>query len=119
VRRRKGGYSGAAPATVSGERLSNRATGAEKHWEGQTAAATREPGNLPRRTNILGRGVPVGRLRRTAAALPIPACVRSAHAPNQWGMPMYQPFPIRSRFDSEPRCQLTSRSGASPAGELL
>ena len=63
------GYAGAAPATVSGERLSNRATGAKKHWEGQAAAVTREPGNLPRCTNVLGRGVPVGRDSSGAAAL--------------------------------------------------
>jgi len=37
---------GAAPATVSGERLSLRATGV-MHREGQTDATTRKPGDLP------------------------------------------------------------------------
>ena len=37
---------GAAPATVNGELLSLYATGA-KHREGETAATTRKPGDLP------------------------------------------------------------------------
>ena len=73
VRRRKGGYAGAAPATVSGERLSNRATGAEKHWEGQTAAATREPGNLPRRVERPRAGCPGGSLARDGVRHPDPS----------------------------------------------
>ena len=63
--------------------------------------------------NVLGRGVPVERLRRMAFAIRIPACVRSAHAPNLWGMPMNAPF--RS-YDSsgaaaaEPECLIRSLS---------
>lgn len=39
---------GAAPATVSGERRSIRVTGPARDREGQTAASIREPGDLPR-----------------------------------------------------------------------
>ena len=38
---------GAAPATVNGELLSLDATGARRHREGETAATTRKPGDLP------------------------------------------------------------------------
>src|ERR1700730_14855565 len=59
---RIGGNARAAPATVSGEPPSKCATDAVRHWEGQTAVMTREPGN------VLGRGVPVCRLQRLALA---------------------------------------------------
>ena len=38
---------GAAPATVNGELLSLDATGARRHREGETAATTCKPGDLP------------------------------------------------------------------------
>ena len=38
---------GAAPATVNGELLSLDATGARRHGEGETAATTCKPGDLP------------------------------------------------------------------------
>lgn len=52
-------HAGAAPATVSGEPLSNEVTEAMRLREGRTAATTREPGDLPRQYIVHGRGVPV------------------------------------------------------------
>jgi len=43
--------SAAAPATVSGECLSQYATDAARHWEGGFSAMTREPGDLPVRAS--------------------------------------------------------------------
>lgn len=39
---------GAAPATVSGERIAIRATGPKGVREGRRSVVTREPGDLPR-----------------------------------------------------------------------
>ena|SRR5919106_2743917 len=74
---------GAAPATVSGEPSSDVPLGIAQSREGRTQAATREPGDLPRRFVVLGRGVPVGRLRSVAEARRTSACIRSAFAPNK------------------------------------
>ena len=68
------------------------------HWyrkaPGRPDSSTDPQARRPAATvgNVLGRGVPVSCLQRMASATRIPACVRSAHAPNQWGMPMNMPF---------------------------
>jgi hypothetical protein len=57
------GKTEAAPAILSGERLSYRITDAERRREGQLAAAAREPGDLPLDGHARMRwlGMPAGR----------------------------------------------------------
>src|SRR5690606_8984014 len=84
--------SGAAPATVSGEPTSTDVTEAEASGR-RTKAVTREPGDLPRQSNVHGRGVPV------AAARPALPPGRSAHLPltpqqSGYGMSVSHKVPI-------------------------
>ena len=65
-------------------------------WEGRTEAETREPGDLPRQHNVLGRGVPVVRLRCPSRARrwnPMPR--RASALPPTYGV-SHVSFPLLS-----------------------